>query len=267
MNNTALGAKNTKKQEIVFISEAHEKFYYEKLKEVRYQDVYHKALCYCLGISDDTRRNVDSIYDFKTGCVKTECLHEGWQTSGSMKVVRMAFNLYCNGTPSVDDYTKTEEQTNITELMLNDFIEKVVIHEAEGGRTKDRIQQVDIYFNFIGNFVLPLSEDEVEALQSEEARRAEEIAERKRKSSKKSTQKRNQKRAEIKAKAEAGAGDQEAQSQLAERKQYQVRATVKSYRKMRDDALSGDPIAKVRYEKTLAMRREAYHAKKREQTA
>ncbi len=61
---------------------------------------------------DDTRRNVDSIYDFKTGCVKTECLHEGWQTSGSMKVVRMAFNLYCNGTPSVDDYTKTEEQVN-----------------------------------------------------------------------------------------------------------------------------------------------------------
>jgi len=267
MNNTALGAENKKEQTINFISEAHEKFYYEKLKEVRYQDVYHKALCYCLGISVDTRRNINSIYDFKTGCVKTECLHEGWQTSGSMKMVRMAFNLYCNGTPSVDDYTKTEEQTNITELMLNDFIEKVVIHEAEGGRTKDRTQQVDIYFNFIGNFVLPLSEDEVEALQSEEARRAEEIAERKRKSSKKSTQKRNQKRAEIKAKAEAGAGDQEAQSQLAERKQYQVRATVKSYRKMRDDALSGDPIAKVRYEKTLAMRREAYHSKKSEQTA
>ena len=153
--------------------------------------MYHKALCYCLGISVDTRRNINSIYDFKTGCVKTECLHEGWQTSGRMMVVQMAFNLYCNGTPSVDDYTKTEEQTNITELMLNDFIEKVAIHEAEDGRTKDRTQQVDIYFNFIGNFVLPFSEDEVEALQSEEARRAEEIAERKRKSSKKSTQKRN----------------------------------------------------------------------------
>ena len=81
MNNTALGAENKKEQTINFISESHEKFYYEKLKEVRYQDVYRKALCYCLGISDDTRRNVDSIYDFKTGCVKTECLHEGWQTS------------------------------------------------------------------------------------------------------------------------------------------------------------------------------------------
>ena len=43
MNNTALGAENKKEQTINFISEA-----YEKLKEVRYQDVYHKALCYCL---------------------------------------------------------------------------------------------------------------------------------------------------------------------------------------------------------------------------
>ncbi len=110
MSNTALRAG--KEKAIIFISDAHEKFYYEKLKEVRYQDVYHKALVYCLGISDDTRRNINSIYNFKTGCVKTECLHEGWQTSGSLKVVRMAFNLYCNGTPSVLDYDDAEEQVD-----------------------------------------------------------------------------------------------------------------------------------------------------------
>ena len=34
MNNTALRAEESKKQNIIFISEAHEKFYYEKLKEV-----------------------------------------------------------------------------------------------------------------------------------------------------------------------------------------------------------------------------------------
>lgn len=107
--NTALGAETEK---INFISEAHEKFYYGKLKEVRYPDVYHKALCYCLGINDDTRRNVDSIYDFKSGCVKPECLQEGWQTSGSLRVVRMAFNLYCNGIPSVDKDAETEEQVD-----------------------------------------------------------------------------------------------------------------------------------------------------------
>ena len=110
MNNTALGAGAKMAQEIIFISETHEKFYYEKLRVVRYKDVYHKALVYCLGINNDTRRNVDRIYDFKTGCVKTECLHEGWQTSGSIKVVRMAFNLYCNDTPSVNDYSDAEEQ-------------------------------------------------------------------------------------------------------------------------------------------------------------
>ena len=99
-----------KKEELLFISERHEKFYYEKLKEVRYQDVYHKALCYCLGICNDTREKVERIYDFKTGNVKPECLREGWQTIGSVRVIRMAFNLYCNGTPSVYDYEEPEEQ-------------------------------------------------------------------------------------------------------------------------------------------------------------
>ena len=36
MNSKSLGTENTKKESIIFISEAHEKFYYEKLKEVRY---------------------------------------------------------------------------------------------------------------------------------------------------------------------------------------------------------------------------------------
>lgn len=58
MSSTALGAGAEKAQELIFISEAHEKFYYEKLKEVRYQDVYHKALCYyaCNGAADPDRR-------------------------------------------------------------------------------------------------------------------------------------------------------------------------------------------------------------------
>lgn len=107
---TSLNNTIEKQENIIFISEAHEKFYYEKLKEVRSLDVYHKALCYCLGINDDTRRNIDQIYDFKSGNVKPECLHNGWQTSGSVKVVRMAFNLYCNGMPSVNESDDPEEQ-------------------------------------------------------------------------------------------------------------------------------------------------------------
>ena len=110
--NTAKGAGKKDTRTITFKNDEHKKFYKEYLQKCRYQDVYHKALVYCLGIDRNTRVNVDRIYDFKTGCVKTECLHEGWQTSGSVKVVRMAYNLYCNGTPSVLDYDDAEEQVD-----------------------------------------------------------------------------------------------------------------------------------------------------------
>lgn len=95
---------------ILFKSKEHKDFYMKYLQQCRYMDVYHEALVYCLGIDRDTRDHVEQIYDFQTGLVKTECLQEGWQTSGSKKIVRMAFNLYCNGTPSIQEYKDIKEQ-------------------------------------------------------------------------------------------------------------------------------------------------------------
>ncbi len=112
MNNTALRAEaqSANNTHMVFANEEHEKFYYEKLEQARYQDCYHKALIYILGISEDTRYHFSQIYDMKSGFIKPECLHQGWQTSGSVRVVRLAFNLYTDGTPSVDDYKRKDEQ-------------------------------------------------------------------------------------------------------------------------------------------------------------
>lgn len=107
MNNTAVSAE---KKKVLFISDAHENFYNEKLNMVKRKDCYHKALIYCLGMNAETRSNITEIYDFDTDCVKTECLSSSWQTSGSEKVVRMAFNLYCNGIPSISDYNTSDEQ-------------------------------------------------------------------------------------------------------------------------------------------------------------
>ena len=87
MTNTALRAENSNSRTITFKSKEHEKFYMEYLEKCRYQDVYHQALVYCLGIDRDTRENVNKIYNFKTGCVKTESLQEGWQTSGSLRIL------------------------------------------------------------------------------------------------------------------------------------------------------------------------------------
>ena len=67
----SLTAGNSNSRTITFKGKKHEKFYEEYLEKCRYQDVYHQALVYCLGIDRDTRENVNKIYNFKTGCVKT----------------------------------------------------------------------------------------------------------------------------------------------------------------------------------------------------
>jgi len=57
---------------MVFANEEHEKFYYEKLEQARYQDCCHKALIYIFGISEDTRNHFSQIYDMKSGYIKTD---------------------------------------------------------------------------------------------------------------------------------------------------------------------------------------------------
>lgn len=70
----------------------------------------------------------------------------------------------------VKRYTDFSE---LTAPMLNEFIEKVVVHEATGDRAH-RKQKVDIYFNFIGNFVLPTPEAPVLTAEQQEAERKKE---------------------------------------------------------------------------------------------
>ena len=97
-------------EKITFKDKAHEEFYFTYLSKCRTQTVYHKALVYCLGISEDTRNNIEQIYNFRTGSINIDCLDEGWITSGSAKVVRMAFNLYCSRALSVFKYDDVEKQ-------------------------------------------------------------------------------------------------------------------------------------------------------------
>ncbi|MBD5444514.1 MAG: hypothetical protein HDR29_03070, partial [Lachnospiraceae bacterium] len=61
MTNTATSAnitpillKEQKSNSITFKDKEHEKFYYMYLPKCRTQDVYHRALIYCLGINADT---------------------------------------------------------------------------------------------------------------------------------------------------------------------------------------------------------------------
>ena len=53
------------------------------------------------------------------------------------------------------------EFTEFSAALLNEFVEKVIIHEADKS-SGQRIQQVDIYLNFIGKFELPELEEQQE---------------------------------------------------------------------------------------------------------
>lgn len=75
---------------------------------------------------------------------------------------------------------KYRDLTEIDQTALNEFIDKVVVHEATGGRTADRSQQIDIYFNFIGQFMVEDTEEEL-LMQEQEAQRLADLKERERK--------------------------------------------------------------------------------------
>lgn len=68
---------------------------------------------------------------------------------------------------------KYKQPTELTKEMACELIDKIVVHEAIG-KKPNRQQQVDIYYNFIGQFDLPLSEKEIaEARQKAEQEAAE----------------------------------------------------------------------------------------------
>ncbi len=76
------------------------------------------------------------------------------------------------------------DYAELTTPMLNEFIEKVVVHEATGDRAH-RKQKVDIYFNFIGKFTPPKEEAPAPTAEQLEAeRKAEERRQREREQNK-----------------------------------------------------------------------------------
>ena len=85
-----------------------------------------------------------------------------------------------NGQQFVRLVQKYRDLTEIDQTALNEFIDKVVVHEATGGRTADRSQQIEIYFNFIGQFMVEDTKEEL-LMQEQEAQRLADLKERERK--------------------------------------------------------------------------------------
>ena len=52
----------------------------------------------------------------------------------------------------VDKYQRI---TELTDKMLYEFIDHIDVHQAQGGRSIYRYQEIDVYFNFIGQYTAP----------------------------------------------------------------------------------------------------------------
>lgn len=77
-----------------FKNREHEKFYEQCLARTAGLDPYHKAFFYTMGISSETRKHVEDVFDFHEDVIRPGGLNKGWQTSGSSCLIRLAFNLW-----------------------------------------------------------------------------------------------------------------------------------------------------------------------------
>ena len=91
--------------------------------------------------------------------------------------------------------------TELTTPMLNEFIEKIVVHEGEG-RGNNRCQRLDIYLNFIGAFEVPA--EIVTPMEKEEQCRKQAHEEALKERRKAREEKRNEERRELTARKQAG---------------------------------------------------------------
>ncbi len=96
----------------------------------------------------------------------------------SMENAKAEIEKYESDTVRADKFIElVKRYTDFSELttpMLNEFVEKILVHEADYS-SGERVQEVEIYLNFIGKFELPVKEPTAEEIVEHEklkARRA-----------------------------------------------------------------------------------------------
>ena len=74
----------------------------------------------------------------------------------------------------VERYSSAEEMST---LMLNEFVEKIIVHERDRKGSQDATQKIEVYFNFIGEYIPPTmaekepTPEELEEIRKKEARK------------------------------------------------------------------------------------------------
>ena len=103
------------------------------------------------------------------------------ELSGEIEELEQAVSGYEHNQQSAEKFIvlidKYENFDTLTTTMLNEFVEKIVVHERDRKGCQDTTQGIEIYFNFVGKYVPPhfgevsLTPEEQEAMRKEKERR------------------------------------------------------------------------------------------------
>ena len=147
----------------------------------------------------------------------------------------------------VNRYRDCEE---LTDTMLYAFIDRVEVHQATGGRTVYRQQNIDIHFNFIGSYYPPVEtvseEERIAAIEAEQLRKKQEKG-------KRAAEVQKQKKAALKKAAEAG--EPEAVAEYERKLALQRERNHRRQQKIRE-AREADPAHIAQMEEKERLQRE-----------
>ena len=99
--------------------------------------------------------------------------------SGEITQLEKTVSSYENSRKSAEKFIalidKYESFDKLTNTMLNEFVEKILVHERDRKGSIETTQEIEIYFNFVGKYVPPhFGEVELTPEQLEEIRKKEE---------------------------------------------------------------------------------------------
>lgn len=126
-----------------FKDSKHERFYRDKIQDKKL-DCYNRALIYLLALIEETRNHFKSIYDIDNQEIEFNALNAGWQTGTSVRITRLAFNLFNGFCYSIDnDKLEISNSFTVSNIFdtspdLNDyFFEAIKIRYPTGGEVCD----------------------------------------------------------------------------------------------------------------------------------
>lgn len=102
--------------DFIFCNQEREEFFLANIKKCKNNDNYHKAFFYVMGLTKETRTHIQSMFDYRNGCIKPAGMYSRWQTSTTAKVYRLAFNLWNGYTEEGYDQDFTPEKLFCCEL-------------------------------------------------------------------------------------------------------------------------------------------------------